>query len=43
MEATERILTGRIKTTGIVTAGEAFDAEDFLRSLPLDELALGTH
>ncbi|GAA1266709.1 saccharopine dehydrogenase [Planotetraspora silvatica] len=41
VEATERILTGRTRAAGVVTAGEIFDAEDFLRSLPLDELSLG--
>ncbi|MFI9840966.1 saccharopine dehydrogenase family protein [Nonomuraea sp. NPDC051941] len=40
VEAAERILTGRGRATGVVTAGELFDAEDFLRSLPLDELSL---
>lgn len=40
VEAAERILGGRGRVTGTVTAGELFDAEDFLRSLPLDELAL---
>ncbi|MEO3869735.1 saccharopine dehydrogenase NADP-binding domain-containing protein [Nonomuraea sp. B12E4] len=38
VEAAERILTGRSRAAGVVTAGEMFDAEDFLRSLPLDEL-----
>jgi short subunit dehydrogenase-like uncharacterized protein len=41
VEAAERILTGRVRDTGVVTAGEVFDAGDFLRSLPLDELSLG--
>lgn len=39
-ECAERILTGSTRTTGVVTAGEIFDAEDFPRSLPLDELRL---
>lgn len=39
--ATERILAGDARTSGAVTAGELFDAEEFLRSLPLDELSLG--
>jgi short subunit dehydrogenase-like uncharacterized protein len=43
VEAAERILTGRVRAAGVVTAGEAFDAEDFLRSLPLDGLSLGHH
>jgi hypothetical protein len=41
VEATERILSGHSRTTGAVTAGELFDAKDFLRALPLDELSLG--
>ncbi|GAA2402766.1 saccharopine dehydrogenase family protein [Nonomuraea africana] len=41
VEATERIVAGRGRAAGVVTAGEIFDAEDFLRSLPLDELSLG--
>ncbi|GGS30116.1 saccharopine dehydrogenase family protein [Actinokineospora fastidiosa] len=40
VEATERVLTGRTRATGVVTAGEAFDAEDFLRALPLEKLSL---
>ena len=33
VEATERILDGRVKKTGVVSAGEAFNARDFLNSL----------
>ncbi|GAA0262519.1 saccharopine dehydrogenase NADP-binding domain-containing protein [Saccharothrix mutabilis subsp. mutabilis] len=33
VEAVERILTGRIKATGVVSAGAAFDAPDFLKAL----------
>jgi hypothetical protein len=33
VEAAERILDGHFKATGVVAAGEAFDAHDFLRSL----------
>jgi hypothetical protein len=33
VEATERILTGLGRATGVVAAGEAFDARDFLDSL----------
>ena len=33
VEAVHRILTGRTKTTGVASAGEIFDAADFLRSL----------
>jgi hypothetical protein len=32
-EALERILTGRTKTVGVVSAGEIFDAPDFLHAL----------
>ncbi|MGQ4384816.1 saccharopine dehydrogenase family protein [Streptomyces sp. SAS_270] len=41
VEAAERILDGRGRATGVVTAGQIFDAEDFLRSLPMDGLSLG--
>ena len=33
VEAMERILTGRTRTVGVASAGAAFDAADFLRSL----------
>ncbi|WP_214323811.1 saccharopine dehydrogenase family protein [Nonomuraea sediminis] len=33
VEAVERILTGRTRTTGVASAGEMFDAADFLRAL----------
>jgi hypothetical protein len=33
VEAVERILTGRTRTTGVASAGAAFDAPDFLRAL----------
>lgn len=33
VEAAIRILTGSVRATGVVPAGEAFDASDFLRSL----------
>src|SRR5262245_44082071 len=36
VEAAERILDGRFKATGVVAAGEVFDAQDFLRSLRPD-------
>lgn len=32
-EALERVQTGRIRTTGVASAGEIFDAPDFLRAL----------
>lgn len=40
VEATERVLGGLVGRTGALSAGQAFDAEDFLRSLPLDHLSL---
>lgn len=33
VEALERVLTGRTKTVGVASAGELFDAPDFLRAL----------
>lgn len=33
VEAVDRILTGRINTIGVASAGEIFDAPDFLRAL----------
>ncbi|MFI7135709.1 saccharopine dehydrogenase family protein [Nonomuraea sp. NPDC050153] len=33
VEAVDRILTGRTRTTGVVSAGAVFDAPDFLRAL----------
>ncbi|MFI8230977.1 saccharopine dehydrogenase family protein [Streptomyces sp. NPDC085900] len=33
VEAVDRILTGRIRTVGVASAGEIFDAPDFLRAL----------
>jgi len=33
VEAAQRIAAGAVRTTGVVTAGEAFDAADFLGSL----------
>ncbi|MBW8802216.1 MAG: saccharopine dehydrogenase, partial [Streptomyces sp.] len=32
-EALERVLTGRTKTVGVASAGEIFDAPDFLHAL----------
>lgn len=34
VEALERVLTGRTKTVGVASAGEIFDATDFLHALP---------
>jgi short subunit dehydrogenase-like uncharacterized protein len=36
VEAVERILTGRTRTTGVVSAGAVFDAPDFISSLSPD-------
>jgi hypothetical protein len=33
VEATQRVVNGLARTSGVVAAGEAFDARDFLRSL----------
>jgi hypothetical protein len=33
VEAVDRILTGRTRTTGVASAGAIFDAPDFLRAL----------
>jgi hypothetical protein len=33
VEAVHRILTGQVRTTGVASAGEIFDAPDFLRAL----------
>jgi hypothetical protein len=33
VEAVDRILTGRVRTTGVASAGAAFDAPDFLRAM----------
>lgn len=41
VEATERVLAGQVTGTGALTAGQAFDAPDFLRSLPLTDLTFG--
>ncbi|MEU9129838.1 saccharopine dehydrogenase NADP-binding domain-containing protein [Kitasatospora sp. NPDC048540] len=42
VEAVERILTGRTRTAGVASAGEIFDAPDFLRSLSA-HLSLDLH
>jgi hypothetical protein len=36
VEATERVLAGPLDKVGVLTAGEAFDAEDFLAALPIN-------
>ncbi|WP_205413209.1 MULTISPECIES: hypothetical protein [Amycolatopsis] len=33
VEAVERVLTGRTRAVGVVSAGAAFDAPEFLRAL----------
>jgi hypothetical protein len=33
VEATDRILTGRTHAVGVASAGQIFDAADFLRAL----------
>lgn len=40
VEAMERVLRGEVKTAGVFTAGEAFDARDFLAALCPEHLSL---
>jgi hypothetical protein len=40
VEAAQRVLIGKTKTTGVVAPGEAFDVADFLRALSPAHLAL---
>lgn len=40
VEATERIINGMAKSTGVISAGQAFDARDFLASLSPAHLLL---
>lgn len=42
VEATERVVNGLAKGTGVVAAGEAFDARDFLTSLSPEHLCFET-
>ncbi|MFJ8078181.1 saccharopine dehydrogenase family protein [Streptomyces sp. NPDC096176] len=42
VEAVDRILTGRTRTVGVASAGEIFDAPDFLRALS-SHIAVSTH
>ncbi|MEV0095408.1 saccharopine dehydrogenase NADP-binding domain-containing protein [Streptomyces sp. NPDC050738] len=42
VEAVHRILTGQTRTTGVASAGELFDAPDFLRALS-PHIALALH
>lgn len=39
-EALERVVSGQVKSAGVFTAGEAFDARDFLASLSPEHLNL---
>jgi hypothetical protein len=39
VEATHRIVSGLAKKSGVVAAGEAFDAQDFLMSLSPSHLS----
>lgn len=40
VEAMARVVSGQVKTAGVLTAGEAFDARDFLASLSPEHLSL---
>ncbi len=40
VEATQRVVNGLAKTTGVGAAGEIFDARDFLKSLCPAHLSL---
>ncbi|MCZ9349054.1 saccharopine dehydrogenase NADP-binding domain-containing protein [Streptomyces mutabilis] len=42
VEALDRVLSGRVRATGVASAGEIFDAPDFLRALA-PRVALGLH
>jgi len=42
VEATDRLVNGRANKTGVLAAGEAFDARDFLTSLSPEHLCLET-
>ena len=43
VEAAERVVAGASRTTGVVAAGEAFDARDFLNSLTPAFIAVEFH
>ncbi len=43
VEATERVVNGRARTSGVVVAGEVFDARDFLGSLASAHLSFEIH
>jgi hypothetical protein len=40
VEAAQRVVAGRVNRTGVVAAGEIFDARDFLRSLSPTHLSI---
>jgi hypothetical protein len=40
VEAMQRVVTNPGKASGVVAAGEIFDARDFLKSLPLEHLSM---
>jgi len=40
VEAAERVVRGQVRKRGVVAAGEAFDARDFLGALSAVELTL---
>ncbi|MEO8240290.1 MAG: saccharopine dehydrogenase NADP-binding domain-containing protein [Flavobacterium sp.] len=42
VEAINRIVSGRVKKTGVTTMGEVFDAADFLQSLNNDDIIIST-
>jgi NAD(P)-dependent dehydrogenase (short-subunit alcohol dehydrogenase family) len=41
VEAATRVVSGEVTSTGVVSAGQAFDAAGFLDALPLDDLSIG--
>ena len=43
VEATQRAVAGTTRKTGVVAAGEAFDAREFLNSLDPAQLAVDFH
>jgi len=43
VEATERVVSGAARKTGVVAAGEAFDARDFLNSLGRAQVQIDVH
>jgi short subunit dehydrogenase-like uncharacterized protein len=42
VEAVHRIVSGKVKKTGVTTMGEVFDAVDFLQSLNDDDIIIST-